>query len=152
MSGFMCFRRLPNREKNLFFAILPFWHLFVGYYLRTLNFFDYFQNSVTVKIRGVYFRYFSWLPLKGTFHLFLEQNSLKKSATNSGRMKTIYEFLKKVADFSHSRWLPIEGIFYRRTNLAISIRYISEKNLQESKNITSCQDGTKRNREWYGSN
>ena len=59
-------------------------------------------------------------------------------------MKTIYEFLQKVAYFSLSRCLPIEGIFYRRTNLTISIRYISEKNLQESKNKTSCQDGTKR--------
>ena len=46
---------------------------------------------------------------------------------NSGRMKTIYEFLQKVADFSHSLCLPIEGIFYRRTNLAFSIRYISER-------------------------
>ena len=68
------------------------------------------------------------------------------------RMKTIYEFLQKVAYFSHSRWLPIEGIFYRRTNLTFSIRYISKKYLQDVKIITSCQDGTKRNREWYGSN
>ena len=67
-------------------------------------------------------------------------------------MKTIYEFLRKGAFFSHFRCLPIEGIFYLRTNLAISIRYISEKNLQESKNKTSCQDGTKRKIEWYGSN
>ena len=62
------------------------------------------------------------------------------------------EFSRKGLFFSHSHCLPIEGIFYRGTNLAISIRYISEKNLQESKNITSRQDGTKRNREWYGSN
>ena len=34
MSGFMCFRWLPIREKNLFFAILPFWRLFIGFYLR----------------------------------------------------------------------------------------------------------------------
>ena len=46
----------------------------------------------------------------------------------------------------------LRGYFYRRTNLTISIRYISEKNLQESKNKNSRQDGTKRNREWYGSN
>ncbi len=62
-------------------------------------------------------------------------------------MKIIYEFLKKVADFSHFRCLPIEGIFYLRTNLAISIRYISENCLRERKNITSCQDGTKRSDE-----
>ena len=37
------------------------------------------------------------------------------------------EFLKKVADFSHSRCLPIEGSFYFRTNSAFSIRYISEQ-------------------------
>ena len=42
------------------------------------------------------------------------------------------------------RCLPIEGIFYRRTNLAISIRYISEKYLQDVKIATSCQVGTKR--------
>ena len=68
----------------------------------------------------------------------------KKSATNSRRMKTIYEFLKKVADFSLSRCLPIEVIFYRRTNMTFSIRYISEKYLQDVKIITSCQDGIKR--------
>ena len=37
------------------------------------------------------------------------------------------EFLRNVADFSHSRWLLLEGIFYRRTNSAFSIRYISEQ-------------------------
>ena len=42
-------------------------------------------------------------------------------------MKIIYEFLKKVVDFRLSRCLPIEGIFYRRTNSAFSIRYIGEK-------------------------
>ena len=92
----------------------------------------------------------------------------EKSATNSRRLKTIYEFLQKVADFSHSRCLPIEGtfsqtlynlrifvlinermkyfsifvagfscfhrlpieeIFYRRTNLAFSIRCVSERHI-----------------------
>ena len=66
-------------------------------------------------------------------------------------MKTTCEFLRKGVFFSHSRCLPIEGIFYLRTNLAISIRYISEKYLQERKSIASCQDGTKRKRKWYGS-
>ena len=46
----------------------------------------------------------------------------------------------------------LRGYFYLRTNLAISIRYISEKNSQEGKNTASCQDGTKRKIEWYGSN
>ena len=32
--------------------------------------------------------------------------------------------------FKLFRCLPIEGIFYRRTNLAFSIRYISEKILR----------------------
>ena len=97
MSGFMCFRWLPIREKNLFFAILPFWRLFIGFYLRALN------------SRAKFF---------------------EKSATNSRRMKIIYEFLKKVADFRLSRCLPIEGTFYRRTNSAFSIRYISEQILR----------------------
>ena len=35
---------------------------------------------------------------------------------NSGRMKTIYEFLQKVAYFSLSRCLPIEGIFLSQDN------------------------------------
>ncbi len=67
-------------------------------------------------------------------------------------MKTIYEFLKKVADFRLSRCLPIEGIFYRRTNFSFSIRYISEKYLQDAKSATSCQDGTKRSDEALAEN
>ena len=107
---------------------------------------------MTVKSRGVYFRYFRWLPLKGTFHLFLAQSSLKKSATNNGRMKTMCEFSQKGVFFSHSRCLPIEGTFYHGTIFAFSIRYISEKYLQDVKIATSRQDGTKREIEWYGSN
>ena len=80
------------------------------------------------------------------------QNFLKKSSTNSRRMKTIYEFLRKGVFFSHFRCLPIEGTFYCRTNLAFSIRYISEKYFQDVKIATPRQDGTKRNRERYGSN
>ena len=67
-------------------------------------------------------------------------------------MKTICEFLRKGVFFSHSRCLPIEGTFYCRTNLAFSIRYISEKYLQDVKIATSRQNGTKRKRKWYGSN
>ena len=66
-------------------------------------------------------------------------------------MKTICEFLRKGVFFSHSRCLPIEGTFYCRTNLAFSIRYISEKYLQDVKIATSRQNGTKRNRKCYGS-
>ena len=54
------------------------------------------------------------------------------------------EFSRKGLFFSHSRCLPIEGTFYRRTNLAFSIRNIIEKYLQDVKISTSCQDGTKR--------
>ena len=66
-------------------------------------------------------------------------------------MKTICEFLRKGVFFSHSRCLPIEGTFYRRTNLMFSIRYISEKYLQDVKIATSRQNGTKQNRKCYGS-
>ena len=37
------------------------------------------------------------------------------------------EFSREGVFFSHSRCLPIEGMFYRRTILAFSIRYISEQ-------------------------
>ena len=59
-------------------------------------------------------------------------------------MKTIYEFLQKWRILAILAAYLLRGYFYLRTNLAITIRYISENNLQESKNITSCQDGTKR--------
>ena len=62
------------------------------------------------------------------------------------------EFSQKGLFFSHSRWLPIEGMFYLRTNSAFSIRYISENDLQEIKNVTSCQDGTKRKTSGMGQN
>ena len=67
-------------------------------------------------------------------------------------MKTICEFLRKGVFFSHSRCLPIEGTFYCRTNLAFSIRYLSEKYLQDVKIATSRQNGTKQNRKCYGQN
>ena len=59
-------------------------------------------------------------------------------------MKIIYEFLKKWRILAIFAAYQLRGYFYLRTNLAISIRYISENCLQERKNITSCQDGTKR--------
>ena len=115
-----------------------------------LNLFDYFQNSVTVKSRGVSFCWFRRLLLRGTFNF--SRKVLRKSQQRIVGDWKIYEFLKKVADFRLSRCLPIEGTFYRRTNLTFSIRYISEKCLQDVKIITSCQDGTKRKMKWYGSN
>ena len=36
-------------------------------------------------------------------------------------------FFNFVAGFRRSHWLLLEGIFYRRTNLAFLIRYIGEK-------------------------
>ena len=44
----------------------------------------------------------------------------------------------------------LRGYFYRGTNLAFSIRYISEIHLQESRKITSCQDGTKQKKRGMG--
>ena len=68
-----------------------------------------------------------------------------------GEWKQLVNFCEKGSFLVILAAYLLRGLFYRRTNLAISIRYISEKHLQESKNITSCQDGTKRNR-GYGSN
>ena len=49
----------------------------------------------------------------------------------------LYEFLGKGLFFSHSRWLPIEGTFYRRTNFTFSIRSISERHIE------SCTENKK---------
>ena len=68
-----------------------------------------------------------------------------------GEWKQLVNFCEKGSFLVILAAYLLRGLFYRRTNLAISIRYIREKHLQESKNITSCQDGTKRNR-GYGSN
>ena len=129
----MCFRWLPIREKNLFPAILPFWRLVIGFYLRTLNFFDYFQNSVTVKSREGYcgtkissklalFASFRCLPIEGIF-LQILYNSQIFVLIN----EIIKCFFNVVAGFRRSYRLPIEEIYFRRTNLAFSIRYISEQ-------------------------
>ena len=68
-----------------------------------------------------------------------------------GEWKQLVNFCEKGSFLVILAAYLLRGLFYRRTNLAISIRYISEKHLQESKNTTSCQDGTKRKRKWYGS-
>ena len=44
-----------------------------------------------------------------------------------GERKQFINFFRKVAGFRRSRRLLLEGIFCRRTNLAFSIRYISEQ-------------------------
>ena len=61
-----------------------------------------------------------------------------------GEWKQLVNFCEKGSFLVILAAYLLRGLFYRRTNLAISIRYISEKHLQESKNTTSCQDGTKR--------
>ena len=115
------------REKFIF-CDLALLASFRRLLLEDIKFFDYFQNSVIVKIRGVYFRYFAGYHLEGRF--ISRAKFSEKDSNESGRMKTMCEFSRKGLFFSHSRCLPIEGIFYRRTNLAFSIRYISEKILR----------------------
>ena len=68
------------------------------------------------------FRLSCCLPIEGTFLQILY---------NSQIFVLINEIIKcfsnVVAGFSRSRRLLLEGIFYRRTNSAFSIRYIGEK-------------------------
>ena len=68
------------------------------------------------------FRLSRCLPIEGTFLQILY---------NSQIFVLINEIIKcfsnVVAGFSRSRRLLLEGIFYRRTNSAFSIRYISEQ-------------------------
>ena len=101
--------------------------------LEVINFFDYFQNSVTVKSREGYcgtkissklalFASFRCLPIEGTF-LQILYNSRIFVLIN----EIIKCFFNVVAGFSRSRRLLLEGMFYRRTNSAFSIRYISEQ-------------------------
>ena len=111
---------------------------------------------------------FRCLPLRGEFYFqeFLAQTIKKFPINKWEHMQTICKFSKNMllkSQKSKQRIVRgyksdafaaylLRGYFYRRTNLTISIRYIREKHFQKSKNITSRQDGTKRNREWYGSN
>ena len=68
------------------------------------------------------FRLSRCLPIEGTFLQILY---------NSQIFVLINEIIKcfsnVVAGFSRSRRLLLEGMFYRRTNSAFSIRYISEQ-------------------------
>ena len=109
-----------------------------------------FWKYVTVKSRWVYFRCFRRLLLRGTF-IFSRKISWKNKQRIVGGWKQFVNFCEKGCFLAILAAYLLRGLFYRRTNLAISIRYISEKHLQESKNTTSCQDGTKRKRTWYGS-
>ena len=111
---------------------------------------------------------FRCLPLRGEFYFqeFLAQTIKKFPINKWEHMQTICKFSKNmllksqkskqriVRGYKSDAFVAylLRGYFYCRTNLAFSIRYISEIHLQESRKITSCQDGTKRNREWYGSN
>ena len=103
-----------------------------------------------MKNRGVSFCWFRRLPLRGTLN-FSRKISPKSQQRIVGGWKQFMNFFEKWRILGFLAAYLLRGYFYRRTNLAISIRYISEKNLQESKNKTSCQDGTKRKIEWYGS-
>ena len=110
-----------------------------------------FWKYVTVKNRGLSFQRFCRLLLGGTFN-FLRKISPKSQQRIVVGWKQFMNFCKMWWILAILTAYLLRGYFYRRTNLAISIRYISEKNSQEGKNTASCQDGTKRNREWYGSN
>ena len=68
------------------------------------------------------FRLSRCLPIEGTF-LQILYNSRIFVLIN----EIIKCFFNVVAGFSRSRRLLLEGMFYRRTNSAFSIRYISEQ-------------------------
>ena len=72
--------------------------------------------------KGVFFSHSRCLPIEGTFLQILY---------NSQIFVLINEIIKcfsnVVAGFSRSRRLLLEGMFYRRTNSAFSIRYINEQ-------------------------
>ena len=106
---------------------------------------------MTVKNRGLSFCWFRWLLHRGSFN-FSRKIPPKSQQRIVGGWKQFMNFCKKWRILAILAAYLLRGYFYRRTNLTISIRYISEKNLQESKNITSRQDGTKWKIEWYGSN
>ena len=104
-----------------------------------------------MKNGGLSFCWFRRLPLRGTLN-FSRKISPKSQQRIVGGWKQFMNFCKKWRILAILAAYQLRGYFYRRTNLTISIRYISEKNSQEGKSTASCQDGTKRNREWYGSN
>ena len=104
-----------------------------------------------MKNRGLSFQRFCRLLLGGTFN-FLRKISPKSQQRIVVGWKQFMNFCKMWRILAILTAYLLRGYFYRRTNLTISIRYIREKHFQKSKNITSRQDGTKRNREWYGSN
>ena len=72
--------------------------------------------------KGLFFSYSRCLPIEGTF-LQILYNSQIFVLIN----EIIKCFFNVVAGFSRSRRLLLEGMFYRRTNSAFSIRYIGEK-------------------------
>ena len=72
--------------------------------------------------KGLFFSHSRCLPIEGTFLQILYISQIFVLINEI--IKCFFNF---VADFSHSRWLLLEGIFYRRTNSAFPIRYISEQ-------------------------
>ena len=63
-----------------------------------------------------------WLPIEGTFLQILYISQIFVLINEI--IKCFFNF---VASFRRSHRLPIEGIYFRRTNSAFSIRYIGEK-------------------------
>ena len=72
--------------------------------------------------KGLFFSHSRGLPIEGTFLQILYISQIFVLINEI--IKCFFNF---VAGFRRSRRLLLEGIFYRRTNLAFSIRYISEQ-------------------------
>lgn len=68
------------------------------------------------------FASFRYLPIEGTFLQILYNSRFFVLINES--IKCFFYYL---AGFRRSHRLPIEEIYFRRTNLAFSIRYISEQ-------------------------
>lgn len=72
--------------------------------------------------KGLFFSHSRCLPIEGTFLQILYISQIFVLINEI--IKCFFNF---VAGFRRSHRLPIEEIYFRRTNLAFSIRYIGEK-------------------------
>ena len=72
--------------------------------------------------KGLFFSHSRCLPIEGTFLQILYISQIFVLINEI--IKCFFNF---VAGFHRSHRLPIEEIYFRRTNLAFSIRYIGEK-------------------------
>ena len=72
--------------------------------------------------KGLFFSHSRCLPIEGTFLQILYNSRIFVLINES--IKCFFYYL---AGFRRSHRLPIEGIYFRRTNSALSIRYISEQ-------------------------